>query len=139
LFAFPIAAQEGALIAYGPDYLSLYRKAPFYIDRIVRGTKPADLPVEQPNKVELVINLKTAMTLGLEVPLSLLIRADNAYRVSRSDVGDWHFASRRKGISSCRFRSEADIQRRLSQPSLSRACPAQPKWFHAFRLSGDSI
>jgi ABC-type uncharacterized transport system substrate-binding protein len=76
LFAFPIAAREGALIAYGPDYLSLYRKAPFYIDRIIRGTKPADLPVEQPNKVELVINLKTAKMLGLEVPLSLLIRAD---------------------------------------------------------------
>jgi len=76
LFAFPIAAREGALIAYGPDYLSLYRKAPLYIDRIIRGTKPADLPVEQPNKVELVVNLKTAKMLGLEVPLSLLIRAD---------------------------------------------------------------
>jgi ABC-type uncharacterized transport system substrate-binding protein len=76
LFAFPIAAREGALIAYGPDYLSLYRKAPFYIERIIRGAKPAELPVEQPNKVELVVNLKTAKTLGLEVPLSLLIRAD---------------------------------------------------------------
>ena len=76
LFAFPIAAREGALIAYGPDYLSLYRKAPLYIDRIIRGTRPSELPVEQPSKVELVINLKTAKTLGLEVPLSLLIRAD---------------------------------------------------------------
>jgi putative ABC transport system substrate-binding protein len=76
LFAFPIAAREGALIAYGPDYVSLYRKAPLYIDRIIKGTKPADLPVEQPTKVELIINLRTAKALGLELPLSLLIRAD---------------------------------------------------------------
>jgi putative ABC transport system substrate-binding protein len=76
LFAFPIAAREGALIAYGPDYVSLYRKAPFYVDRIIKGSKPADLPVEQPTKVELIVNLKTAKALGLEVPLSLLIRAD---------------------------------------------------------------
>ena len=76
LFAFPIAAREGALIAYGPDYVSLYRKAPLYVDRIIKGTKTADLPVEQPTKVELIINLRTARALGIEVPLSLLIRAD---------------------------------------------------------------
>jgi putative ABC transport system substrate-binding protein len=76
LFAFPIAAREGALIAYGPDYVSLYQKAPLYIERIIHGTKPADLPVEQPTKVELVVNLKTAKALQLELPLSLLIRAD---------------------------------------------------------------
>ncbi len=76
LFAFPIAAREGALIAYGPDYLALYRKAPLYVDRIIHGTKPADLPVEQPSKVELIINLKTAKALGRDLPLSLLIRAD---------------------------------------------------------------
>jgi putative tryptophan/tyrosine transport system substrate-binding protein len=76
LFAFPIAAREGALIAYGPDYVSLYQKAPLYIERIIRGTKPADLPVEQPTKVELVVNLRTAKALQLELPLSLLIRAD---------------------------------------------------------------
>jgi putative ABC transport system substrate-binding protein len=64
------------LIAYGPDYLHMYRRAPFYVDRILKGTEPADLPVEQPAKVELVVNLKTAKVLGLEVPLSLLIRAD---------------------------------------------------------------
>jgi putative ABC transport system substrate-binding protein len=76
LFAFPIAAREGALIAYGPDYVSLYQKAPLYIERIIQGTKPADLPVEQPTKVELVVNLSTAKALKLELPLSLLIRAD---------------------------------------------------------------
>jgi putative tryptophan/tyrosine transport system substrate-binding protein len=76
IFAFPVAAREGALIAYGPDYLHMYRRAPFYVDRILKGTEPADLPVEQPAKVELVVNLKTANVLGLEVPLSLLIRAD---------------------------------------------------------------
>jgi putative ABC transport system substrate-binding protein len=76
IFAFPVAAREGALIGYGPDYLHIYRRAPFYVDRVLKGTKPADLPVEQPTKVEFVLNLKTAKALGLEVPLSLLIRAD---------------------------------------------------------------
>jgi putative tryptophan/tyrosine transport system substrate-binding protein len=76
IFAFPIAAREGALIAYGPDYVHMYRRAPLYVDRILKGTKPADLPVEQPAKVEMIINLKTAKMLGLEVPLSLLVRAD---------------------------------------------------------------
>jgi len=76
IFGFPVAAQEGSLIAYGPDYLHMYRRAPLYVDRILKGTNPADLPVEQPAKVEFLINLQTAKTLGIEVPLSLLIRAD---------------------------------------------------------------
>ena len=64
------------IIAYGPDYIHMYRRAPLYVDRIIKGTKPADLPVELPSKVELLINLKSAKALGLDVPLSLLIRAD---------------------------------------------------------------
>ena len=76
IFAFPIAGRDGALVAYGPDYIHMNRRAPLYVDRILRGTKPADLPVEQPTKIELIINLKTAKALGLEVPLPLLIRAD---------------------------------------------------------------
>jgi ABC-type uncharacterized transport system substrate-binding protein len=76
IFAFPVAAKEGSLIAYGPDYLHMYRRAPLYVDRVLKGTKPADLPVEQPAKVEFLINLQTAKTLGIELPLSLLIRAD---------------------------------------------------------------
>ena len=76
IFAFPVAAREGSLVAYGPDYLHMYRRAPFYVDRVLKGTNPADLLVEQPAKVELLVNLQTAKMLGIEVPLSLLIRAD---------------------------------------------------------------
>jgi ABC-type uncharacterized transport system substrate-binding protein len=76
IFAFPVAAREGSFVAYGPDYLHMYRRAPLYVDRVLKGTNPADLPVEQPAKVELLVNLQTAKMLGIEVPLSLLIRAD---------------------------------------------------------------
>src|SRR5262245_23899257 len=76
IFAFPVAAREGALIGYGPDYVHMYQRAPFYVDRVLKGTKPADLAVQLPTKIQLAVNLKTARALGLEMPLSLLIRAD---------------------------------------------------------------
>ena len=76
IWAFPPAAREGGIIAYRPDYGHMYRRAPLYIERVLKGTKPADLPVELPSKVELLVNLKAVKALGLEVPLSLLIRAD---------------------------------------------------------------
>jgi putative tryptophan/tyrosine transport system substrate-binding protein len=64
------------LISYGPDYLDEFRRAAGYVDRILKGEKPADLPVQAPTKYKLVINLKTAKTLGLTMPPSLLATAD---------------------------------------------------------------
>jgi putative ABC transport system substrate-binding protein len=69
-------AVDGGLIAYGPNWRELVRRAAGYIDRILRGEKPADLPVQGPTKYELVVNLKTAKTLGITIPQSLLVTAD---------------------------------------------------------------
>jgi putative ABC transport system substrate-binding protein len=68
-------AREGGLLSYGPDSVDLYRRAATYVDRLLRGAKPGDLPVQLPTKFEMVVNLKTATALGLAVPPSILLRA----------------------------------------------------------------
>ena len=72
----PVWAKSGAVIAYGPNGRDLFRRAAQYVDRILKGTKPADLPIEQPTKFEFVVNLKTAKALGITISQSILIRAD---------------------------------------------------------------
>jgi putative ABC transport system substrate-binding protein len=69
-------AEAGGLIAYAPNYHDLFRRAAGYVDRVLKGTKPGDLPIEQATKFDLIINLKTAKALGLTIPPSLLLRAD---------------------------------------------------------------
>jgi putative ABC transport system substrate-binding protein len=76
IYPYRYFVDEGGLVSYGVDVLDLYRRVPDYVDRILRGARPADLPVQAPRKFELVVNLKTARTLGLVVPRILLAGAD---------------------------------------------------------------
>ena len=76
MFVFREWVEAGGLMSYGPKFTGLARRTAEYVDRLARGAKPADLPVELPTQFELVINLKTAKALGLDVPTAILLRAD---------------------------------------------------------------
>jgi putative tryptophan/tyrosine transport system substrate-binding protein len=76
MFIFKTYVQAGGLLSYGADLVALHRQAALYVAKILTGTKPSDIPIEQPNKFELVINLKTARAIDVELSTSILLRAD---------------------------------------------------------------
>jgi putative ABC transport system substrate-binding protein len=76
IYSFPFFAQSGGLVAYGPDTIEGYSRAAEYIDRVLRGARPQDLPVQAPNHYKLVVNMRTAKAIGLDVPPAVLARAD---------------------------------------------------------------
>ena len=76
IYQWPMSAEDGGLLAYGPRNLLCYRHVVSLVDKVLRGAKPADLPIEQPSKFELVVNLKTAGAICMTISLTLLLRAD---------------------------------------------------------------
>ncbi len=80
IYPFREFVEEGGLVTFGPNFVEMFRRAATYVDKILKGAKPADLPVERPTKFELVVNLTTAKALGLEIPQSIIIRTDEVIR-----------------------------------------------------------
>jgi putative ABC transport system substrate-binding protein len=76
VYAYRELPEAGGLLSYGPNLAAFFRHAALYVDKLLKGVKPADLPVEQPTKFELIVNRKTAKVLGLTIPQSILLRAD---------------------------------------------------------------
>ena len=111
VYPYRFFAEVGGLLSYGVDLVDNFRRAATYVDRILKGEKPSELPVQAPVKFELVINLKTAKTLGLTIPPLLLATADEGDRVNGRDVALWPFATNFSLGPDVSFPDEAEVDR----------------------------
>src|SRR5439155_18273458 len=119
IFALPEYAEAGGLIAYGADSLDLERRSATFVDKILKGAKPADLPVEQPTKFDLIINLRTAKAIGLTIPPSLLLRADQT-------IERWRSSARQCMLVAAQLCSRADRGLAFARSRLLTATLGRP-------------
>jgi hypothetical protein len=136
IYSDPVLVQSGGHMSYSPDRVDIFRRAASYVDRILRGEKPGDLPVQQPVKFELVLNLNAAKALGLTVPDKLLIAADDVIEWKDSFAAvahsrSWHKASEAKASEfTSAFGGSAELHGRTASAAFDANDPTETSAVH---------